>query len=338
MVISIFLQFNAFGQEVPQQQKVVITKIGATWCPNCGTTAWDNFTKINNELDEKAVILSIHPNSSSRLHSVESADFANNLPQAFGQPLFYVNKNRYRTESIISNAESAVVEAENRNPMANTGIKATIQDGALVVDSKVKFFTAGNGDYYLSLLIIEDGVIEEQSNRGDEADHKKILRASLTGGTFGQSIANGTIAADTEYTFNDTKSIAEEWDAENLEITAIIWEKINDSYEFVNANSVEVALSTAVNFLDKSGVTLSIAPTLIQETATINLKSPINLAQTSIAVFNAAGQQVNTLFEGTLNNGAHQFSIHKSDLKGSGIYYLQMAAKGSVISRKLVVE
>ncbi len=338
LILGLVFQVALFAQEVPQEQKIVITKIGATWCPNCGTQAWDNFDELNQDFADKAVILSIHPSSSSKLHSPESRDFSNNLPGAFGQPLFYVHRTKFSTGAILANAGTAVTEAQNVSPIVNAGVSATVKNNSLEVKAKVKFFQEGNGDYYLSLFIVEDGVIEDQSNRGSDANHKKILRSSLMGGTFGQVIANGTIDANTEFTFTDSKTIDEEWNTENLEIAAIIWKKVGDTYEFENANSVDASLSTSVNFLKTAGVNLSIAPTIVQESATVMLESPIDLDQVNLAIYNTAGQQVTNLFSGAVQQGFQNFTIQKSELKNSGIYFLQMESNGSIISRKLVVE
>lgn len=337
LILGIAINISLFAQDVPQEQKVVITKIGATWCPNCGTQAWDNFNELNNQYADKAVILSIHPSSSSQLHSPESQDFSNNLPGAFGQPLFYVHRTKYNTGNILENAGTEVAAAENASPVVNAGITATIKDNNLEVNSKVLFFQEGNGEYYLSLLIVEDGVIEAQSNRGNDANHKKILRSSIAG-TFGKIIANGTISANSEFTFTDTKAIDATWNTENLEVAAIIWKKVGDTYEFENANFVDASFSTSLNYLETAGVNLTIAPTFIQESATITLDSPIALDQANLAIYNTAGQQITKLFSGAIGQGIQNFTIQKSDLKSSGVYFLQMESNGSVISRKLVVE
>lgn len=337
-ILGLAFQANLFAQDVPQEQKIVITKIGATWCPNCGTDAWDNFTQLTNDYADKAVILSIHPSNSSQLHSPESQDYSNNLPGAFGQPLFYVARTKYTTLNILDNAETAVKAAENVSPIVNAGIMATVKDNTLEVDAKVKFFQEGNGDYYLSLFIVEDGVIGYQSQRGSDANHKKLLRSSMMGGTFGQSIASGTISADSEFTFTDSKALDENWNIENLEVAAVIWKKVDGSYEFENGNSVDASFSTSVNFLETAGVNLTIAPTIIQENATVTLESPIALDQVNLAIYNTVGQQITNLFSGSVGQGSQNFTIQKSDLKSSGVYFLQMESNGSVISRKLIVE
>lgn len=338
LILGLAFQSNLFAQDVPQEQKIVITKIGATWCPNCGLEAWDNFDVLNKDFADKAVILSIHPSSSSFLHSPESRDLSNNLPGAFGQPLFYLNRTKHSTFQIVENTDVAVSNAEFINPVVNTGISATINDNTLTVDAKVKFFQEGDGTYFLSLLIVEDGVVEYQSERGNDAIHKKLLRTALMGGTFGQAIASGSVSANTEFTFSDSKAIDAEWNTENLEVVAIVWKKVGNVYEFENANSVDASFSTSINLLETAGVNLTIAPTIIQENATITLESPIAFDQVNLTLYNTAGQQISSLFSGAVGQGVQHFTIQKSDLKSSGVYFLQMESKGSVISRKLIVE
>jgi len=103
--IGLLAQIVAFGQEVPQAQSLIITKIAATWCPPCGGTAWDRFDEINETYAGKAVMLTAHPSRTSKLHAPESIDFTGNLPQAFGQPLFYINQAKHTTGTIIQNTD-----------------------------------------------------------------------------------------------------------------------------------------------------------------------------------------------------------------------------------------
>jgi len=338
LLVGLLLQIGVFGQEVPQEQKVVITKIGATWCPPCGAEAWDHFDEITETYAGKAVMLTAHPSRTSELHSPASIDFTSNLPQAFGQPLFYVNQSKYTTSTILNNAKDAVNAAATISPLANTGITAIINENSLEVDAKVKFFQEGTGNYFLSLLVIENSVIEFQFDRGDDAEHKKILRTSLGQGTFGEAIASLSVSAGAEFDLQLTQEIDPSWVAENIEIAAILWNKVANNYEFVNANVVPVSFATSINTLEASGLTLAVAPTLIQQSATVQIEAPIAFEKVTISIFNTAGQQVQTVFTGALNNGHHTFPIDKNELGASGVYFLQMESAGSVISRKLVVE
>lgn len=341
LLVGLLTQIVVFGQEVPQEQKVVITKIAATWCPPCGGTAWDNFDALNDTYAGKAILLTAHPSRTSKLHAPESIDFSSNLPQAFGQPLFYINRSKYTTNTILENTATAINNANSAAPMANTGIIATIKDNTLEVKAKVKFFQEGDGEYYLSLLVIEDEVMEQQASRGNPAVHKRVLRSSLMGGTFGQAIANGVIAADTEFNFSDSKALEANWNTENLEVAAIIWQQVNGAYEFVNAHSVNTSFSTSINLLETSGLELTVTPNPIRETATINIDAPIGFDKVNIALYNSVGQQVQSIFTGDLSNGQHTFFLNKNNLPPntvSGLYFLKMESNGSVISRSLVIE
>ncbi|MEM6321709.1 MAG: Omp28-related outer membrane protein [Bacteroidota bacterium] len=325
------------SQEVPETQQIVISKLGATWCTNCGRDAWDQFDKVHQDLDGKAVILSLHPSPTSKLHSQAALDFTNNLPQAWGQPLFYVNRTKHNTNSIVQEAEVAATNSTEAAPLANVGITATINGDKLEVKAKAKFFQEGNGDYYLSLLIVEEDVIEDQASRGADVPHKKILRSSLLGNTFGQSISTGTVAANQEFDFTDSQTIPADWISENLEVAAIIWKKEGDNYEFVNANSVDASFATSVNFLAANGFELNVAPTLFRTNAVISLVAPDDFANGNLTLHNATGQVVNNLFSGTLSAGMHTFDLQRANLP-SGIYFLKLANDKGVLSRKLVVE
>ena len=251
--------------------------------------------------------------------------------------MFYVNRNKYTTPQIIAGAETEIAENKAIKPMANTGLNTTINDNLLSVEAKVKFFQEGNGDYYLSLLVVEDGVIEFQSNRAEDANHKKILRTSLSGGTFGQPIATGAIAEGTEFTITDEKTIDPNWNPANLEVAAIIWQKMDDAYEFVNAQSINVGFSTSVNFLAQKGVRLAINPTILQEVATITIDSPIALNNANIALFDLSGKKVKDVFRGSVSAGIQSFDLQKNSFSTRGIYFLKLEAEGGILHQKFMV-
>lgn len=338
VLFAVTLTFSLTAQEIPQKQTVVITKIGATWCPNCGTTAWDNFTTLNANHASDAVIISVHPSRSSALHSTESIAYTENLPQAWGQPLFYVNRDKYSTNQILSNAATAISSTSSAAPMANTGLDVQLTGTNLEVYAKVKFFEAGNGEYYLSLLIIEDGVIAQQANRGSDANHKKLLRGSMTDSAFGQSFSTGAVPANTEFEFNLSKELPENWQTGNIEVAAIIYQKVGDDYQFINAHTVDAQLVTSINILEKIGAAMTIAPTIIQHTGNVTIELPEALDKVDLSIYNIGGQRVHQVSNGNLSAGSHNFSIEKNQLGSGGIYFLKMEKDGSVISKKFVVE
>ena len=98
-LISVLFSGYTFGQEVVQKQNMLITKITATWCPNCGTESWDHKKEIIATYPD-VVFLSAHSSTSSKLHAPAARDYVENLPNAFGQPIFYINRERYTTITV----------------------------------------------------------------------------------------------------------------------------------------------------------------------------------------------------------------------------------------------
>ena len=340
--LSLFSFFFSFflvqAQEVPETQKIIITKIGATWCPNCGLAAWDHFEELNEMFKTTAVLLNIHPSRSSALHAPEAIVFSENLPQAWGQPLFYINRTKYATSQIMRAAADAIMDMESVKPVANTGIRASFNENELKVTARTLFFQPAQGAYYLSLFVVENDVIASQSSRGANAIHKKVLRQAISPSTFGDLLHNGTIDQNASFSVEHTIEIADDWNRENLEIAALIWKKTENVFEFVNAHSQSPSFSTRTNELEMPGVQLSVTPTIIQESGTIYLDLPKALEEIQIEVFNISGQLVFPLFSGNLTPGKHIFELNRSKLAESGIFILKISQGGSTISRKFVTK
>ena len=224
-------------------------------------------------------------------------------------------------------------------PLANTGIEMQLEGQALEVKARVQFFKPGNGAYYLSLFIIEDNVIADQSNRGSDVEHPKILRGRLTSETFGELIANGDVAENQTFDFRLNRAISPDWNTDNLEVAAIIWEKIGETYEFVNTETVtEFSTFTSVNQLEQAGVQLAVHPTTLNTQSTISINLPVAQDNLSLRLINANGQLVKNIFSGTLSNGTHQFSLAKERQLTSGLYFIQLEKEGSSITERIVVQ
>ncbi len=336
-----FLFFSALchGQEVAVEQKMLITKITATWCPNCGTNAWDVKKNLVTEYADNAVFLATHISSSSDLFSSTARDYAGNLPNVQGQPIFYINRTRYNTGTIEGAAQDMSTQVSSQTPLANAGLQMKLEGQTLNVKAKVQFFKPANGEYYLSLLIVEDKVIANQSNRGSSAEHSKVLRGRVTGDTFGELITNGAVAENQTFDFRLNRAIPADWNADNLEVAAIIWEKVGDTYEFVNTESVaDFSVFTSVNQLEKAGVQLAVHPTNLSTRTTISVNLPAAQDNLSLRLINANGQLVKNIFSGTLTNGTHQFSLAKERQLSSGIYFIQLEKDGNSITERIVVQ
>lgn len=327
------------GQEVTAEQKMLITKITATWCPNCGTGAWDVKKDLVKDYGEDAIFLATHVSSSSDLYSSTARDYANNLPNVQGQPLFYLNRTRYNTGSITDAVKDMRSQTSGQTPLANAGVEMQLDGQTLGVKAKVQFFQPANGEYYLSLFIVEDKVVADQSSRGSNVEHSKIFRGRVTAETFGELITNGAVSANQTFDFRLNRAIPADWDANNLEVAAVIWEKIGETYEFVNVAAVSsFSTFTSVNVLEKEGVTLAVNPTTLTAQSTISLSIPTTQENLSLQLLNANGQLVKKIFSGTLSNGTHSFSLSKESQFASGVYLVQLEKEGSSITKRIVVQ
>jgi hypothetical protein len=135
-----------------------------------------------------------------------------------------------------------------QTPVAGIGIAHTIEGTTMTVNTQVAFFEDAEGEYYLSVLVLESG-IDGSSSAGAYAqsgtanpssyEHDFVLRASATeGNVYGMLIltdpANGE-TADNDFTITLDSS----WN-KTVYPVAILWKKDESSspkYKFINAAS-----------------------------------------------------------------------------------------------------
>ena len=136
----------------------------------------------------------------------------------------------------------------NLLPIAGIGISHTMDGTTMTVNTSVKFFEQAEGEYFLSVLVLERG-IDGSSSAGAYAqsgtanpssyEHDFVLRASATeGNVYGMLIltdpANGE-KSDNEFTITLDAS----WN-NTVYPVAILWKKDDSStpkYKFINAAS-----------------------------------------------------------------------------------------------------
>jgi hypothetical protein len=94
------------------------------------------------------------------------------------------------------------------------------------------------------------------------------------------------------------------------------------------------ALSTAVQTISPEVVTWSVRPTLISDAASIGLHLK-EKSKTSIAVYDVAGQLVDSVFEGELAKGNYDFTLRGEDLP-KGILFVELWVNGMRETRKII--
>jgi len=158
-----------------------------------------------------------------------------------GIPSFWVG-------DIKTTEPDAMTNLLSQTPIAGIGISHTIDGSTMTVNTQVEFFEDAEGEYYLSVLVLESG-IDGSSSAGSYAqsgtsnpssyEHDFVLRASATGNNvYGMLIltdpANGE-KSDNEFTIELNSA----WN-NTIYPVAVLWKKDDSStpkYKFINAAS-----------------------------------------------------------------------------------------------------
>lgn len=331
--------FQIQAQEVPEVQKSLITKVTATWCSNCGSWGWELFENLVEDNSEKALVIANH--YSGDLNNPTSDAIADNF-NVNSQPRFILND----TDQNASNGNIATKRTEIKDqvdnnfllsPLSNAGLEATLDGNMLSVITKTRFFQPTMGEYYVGVYVIENGVINFQSNQGMNAVHKNVLRAGMSTSPFGELIMNGSIGMGMEFNHNFSMTLEDSWNVDSLEIATIVWKKNEDTYEFINTHSTSTFASpTNVVEINSDELTMTIQPTISKGNADLVLNIKERQNDFKIQIFNQLGQLQSTIFQGQLNTGIHKFALTQN--LTAGIYYVQSQNSDAILTKQFIIQ
>ena len=338
LVAALFI-LKAGAQQVEEIQRSLITKRTASWCPNCGGWGWNFFEGLLEDNKDKAILIAAHHDGNYETDS--GKDITANFGGGY-QPRFFLNENDMGANSSSASTKraevkSAVESAFNTAPVANVGFEPVFGNVTLFVDAKVKFFQNAEGDFYLGVYLLEDGVIGYQSGQGDNANHKKVFRYSFTDETFGKSIANGQISAGSEYDLSFDLQIGEV-QGYDYEVVGIIWKLENGVYKPFNAWSTK-DIGTATSTSDISGLNkFEVLPNITSNYSVINIELEENRPNASLEIIDLNGKRVATINKGNLIKGQQTFPLDKTIVGGNGIYFVRLLDGNQVSTRKIVFQ
>lgn len=337
----------AVAQEivVPETQQSIITKHTATWCPNCGTLAWDIFEGLVNDITSEAILLAAHRSRSSDLYSKVAEDFLINMPGVVYQPEFFVNEEKFggNYQTLSDNIKSKVTANAEAGPVAQTGIQLLLNEdgsGPLRINTKTKFFQNAQGIYHLAIWLIEKEVVADQASRGTDVAHKQVLKKALTEDSFGVEIAVNNTDAGTEIEQSFEYELAEGEDIKNMEIAAIVWRKEGERYAYVNGNSsttFSTVSTTNTNLLERKLNSFRITPNLIESEGIIELELNQGLENAQLNLFNVYGQLIQPVFSGNMPSGSNRFPLLIQNQQ-SGLYLINLTTREGTMSRKIVIK
>ncbi|HHS95259.1 MAG TPA: Omp28-related outer membrane protein [Phaeodactylibacter sp.] len=339
LFISALFAFSFLqAQEAPEIQNSMVSKISATWCPPCGGWGWTFFHDLIEDNSDKALLMAVH-------HSGDLTNStASNLTDNFGvnsQPRFILNNDDQNASP--SNAATKRMEIKNKidenytiAPTANAGIIAFLENNTITVQTKTKFFQDAEGEYFINVYIVEDGVVNYQASQGDNAVHKNVLRGGMAASTFGESIVSGTVSAGTEVEKEFSISVDNNWNTDKLIMAAVIWKMENNQFTFVNTHWTNTfSVPTETKDIFSADWDMQVHPTLNEGDANILINTEKQFEDFELSIFNQIGQQVAVLHEGALNKGLHTFVLNT--ILPKGMYLIHSSNGNAVDTRRMII-
>lgn len=238
--LAFSLCLSAQEMQIPETQRLLISKRTATWCPHCGTWGWSLFSDLLADHAGQAELWSVH--YSGDLMNPTAEKIAENLGGQ-SQPRFYVgHTDQNVTSGTAAAARTAIADqvdaAAGQSPLAQTGIIVADEGSYLDIRTTTRFFSAAEGEFFLAVYVVQKSVIANQAGHGSSSDHKLVLADRATAEWYGEMLGEGTIAAGTEREINVNFSL-QGYDPENLRIVTVIWKREGDRYLFVNTNGTD---------------------------------------------------------------------------------------------------
>jgi hypothetical protein len=210
----------------------------ATSCGYCGSWGAPAIHDLHDVDADKVVAITAHssgdPMHIRNLYYTFAA--SDQRPTGGGIPSFWVGD----TKTYSTGAMTSLL---SRTAIAGMDMNSSKKNGKMKIDAQVKFFEAGTGEYYLSILVLEDGIAggssassNYQQNGTSDAnyEHDYVLRAShVQGNSYGELIATDP-AKDKTFDISTEINIDSNWD--KVYPVLLLWhKKANGFYEFVNA-------------------------------------------------------------------------------------------------------
>ena len=320
----------AIGQEPIQNS--LITKVTASWCINCGTWGWEFFENVLEENQNNATFIRAH--YSGDLATAAAQDLANGLG-ANGQPIFYFGEERLFVNSgnIATEASALKIMVDEnaaKTPIANTAIIAgDLVDGKIDMTANTKFFQEAEGEFYLSILLLENGVVNPQSGQGSNTVHNNILRAAATSNAFGDLLVSGTVDTDTEFQSDFVFDLDPSWNEDNLSVSFILWNKVGDNFEFVNTATTNELFNITSNIaeqrLNKSAYQL--VSNLVDDQTQLTIGMNGTMGHAAVQLVNLQGSVVKEYWNGEINSQT-TIDINSSGLaQGTYLVYIKLGDK-----------
>lgn len=231
---------------VPEVNISMVTKVTGSLCGPCGSWGWIMFEDIIATNKDRAFFVAAYSdNFVAKLFITPEAETMENAWGVTGFPTFVANG--VAQPDRASGVNTAVEAHANGEVFVNSGLRTSIEDDVMTIETKTKFFKDVGGDVYLAVYLMEDKVKGAQTGHPDGANtmHHVVLRkaAKLEGAasaeTWGYQIGEPGSALTTGGTEIDNKFTVDVagYNQDNLSVAVVVWRKIGVRYQYLNGNS-----------------------------------------------------------------------------------------------------
>ena len=227
------------------ENKPIVFDYTSTGCPGCGSWGAPTFENLSNQLGNKIVPIAVHIKYGDPMITDESNALGQNRTGQYFTPQLWINN----TNSTLLNGgridATGSLAALNQNittfqgeaVQISLGVSHAIQDDKINIRYKHKSETDLDGDYFVSLYVMENHLFHNQASGAvNPFEHNYVIRTSSSG-AFGSKIESQNLADNQEFEDTINLDIDPTWDKSNLYVTAIIWKNNGDKFIVINANN-----------------------------------------------------------------------------------------------------
>ena len=225
-------------------KKTLVFNSTGTWCQYCGDIGKNFVDDISSNYTDVQIV-SLHKNDelTSNISSLTQS-YLDSVNGLLGCPYFYSGLNSVISPSISPNnysqLASAIEDDLNLFSEINMDLEYSIIGNVMNIKVQSKLSSESYSDnYYLSVYILEDGVVKEQNIAGNYIQnfiHNNVLRkeASDNIDVFASSL-NFDLNGNNLTSFYDVPlDSTGAWNYSNLYVVAVAWQENDSDYRFVN--------------------------------------------------------------------------------------------------------
>ena len=225
-------------------RKTLIYYSTGIWCQYCGDIGKNFVDDISSNYNDVQIV-SLHKNDELTSNiSYLTQSYLDSVNGLLGCPYFYSGLNSVISPSNSPNNYSQLASAIEDDlslfSEINMDLEYSINGNAMNIKVQSKLSSETSIDnYYLSVYILEDGVVKEQNIAGNYNQnfiHNNVLRKEVSdyADVFGTPLIfnqNGdNLTSFYEIPLDSTSN----WNYSNLYVVAVVWQKIGDNFNFIN--------------------------------------------------------------------------------------------------------